>query len=145
MKQTRFGVPAALAIAQAVSYASVEWPILYSLRAVGITESVVRECNLSFPIDAESRLAALARWKSRNESIAIATREFNIERVRRESPQLDLGGLDAQLDELEKSAISQVKRSAPDWQRMCADMPRWLESEESDVVHQVADFMRAKK
>ncbi len=146
MKRARFGIPIALALvlAHTVSYASIEWPVLYSMRAVGFTASLVRECNLAFPVAADARIAALARWQSRNEAIAVATRDFNLQRARRGSPQLDLAAMEAELDALEKSALSQAKRAGSEWQRMCTDMPRWLESEESDVARQVPDFMRAK-
>jgi hypothetical protein len=140
----RYAVPVALLFVHTLLYANIEWPVLYSVRAVGFTESLIRECNVSFPGEASARLAAFEKWKVRNESVASKTRDFNIARVRKEDPKLSLDGFEKELDQLEKSAISQSVKSKTSWETMCKDMSRWLISEESDVAKQVPDFMRAR-
>jgi hypothetical protein len=137
--------PLLFLLAHVSSQANIEWPLLYSMRAVAFTENLVRECNTSFPNDAVKRQEAFVAWKSKNQETATKTRAFNIERLRKEIPQVDIPGFDRELDDIQMSAISQARGARDNWKMMCADMARWLSTEESNVERQLPDFMQAPR
>jgi len=139
--RTRLLVAACLALAHGSSHASIEWPVLYATRAVEFTEALVRECNSSFPDGAGGRRAAFIGWKSRNQAVATSAREFNIDRISKQDPKLDLKVMERDLDELQRSALSQASKARESWEDMCRKMNQWLMNEESDVERQVPDFM----
>lgn len=138
-------IPIALLFAHMFAHANIEWPVLYSLRAVEFTEALVLKCNAAFPADAEQRQAAFLAWVTRNQTAAAATRKFNLERIRALEPKLEAREMELELDKLQKSALSQIERPTPEsWGKLCKDMTGWLRSEDSDVSKQVPDFMQPK-
>jgi len=127
-----------LTVIAAPATANIEWPLLYAFRAVEFTTALVHHCNEDSPPQASTRLRALEAWKLKNESLAKATRDFNIARSRSEGQSVDLSELDRELKELEASALRQVGHTT------CSEMAGWLLSEESDLLRQLPHFMRPK-
>src|SRR5262245_61500848 len=119
--------------------ASIEWSVLYALRAVEFTTALVNQCNADFPRQAEARLSALDGWKAKNEPTAKVVRAFNLARARAEGGPLSEESLERDLRGLEASALQQAGLGG--WARMCLEMPQWLSSEQSDVLRQLPPFM----